>query len=545
MDCIRDSFQLLLYEITLKPSDLQQPQSRRSVEGGSALDSERIFPEEPQLLQDKALPSHSGVFIYGVPDSLSSLPEVCLFGVSFSLPPSRLDVCISDSLPSRSVVCIYRVPDSLRKLYRKAFVPQLVSLGPYHRNLKPLLEMDRHKWRALYHILQRTKHDLQDYIDAVEELEPRARACYEGTISLNPEEFVLMMLLDGCFVIELLRGAKEGFEQLGYSSNDPIFAARGSIFSIQRDMIKLENQLPLFVLDRLLRLQLDNPDQKGRLTELISYFFDALMPTDEPSAKSLVQGSNLEDTPTNDDCFHCLDTFRESLLRINSERPRGLLRISSETDFNFPESVQPRKQVIRSAIALLSKHGINFRKRKTDRFWDIKFENGTLHIPRFLISDRTKELLLNLIAFEQCNPERRNTFTSYVVFMGDLIKSQEDVSYLRQCGIIDHWFDSDSEVVYLFNCICKAVDFDCRTCHLYSLKEDINRYYRTLHWHAWCPIVVKMYPISNSSGFGIWISIYACVLILKYFCGMKATIFPPLESVLLFLLTTLTTLLTT
>ncbi|KAI3497878.1 hypothetical protein L1887_33477 [Cichorium endivia] len=38
----------------------------------------------------------------------------------------------------------------------------------------------------------------------------------------------------------------------GYPRCDPVFAMRGSMHSIQRDMIMLENQIPLFILDRLL-----------------------------------------------------------------------------------------------------------------------------------------------------------------------------------------------------------------------------------------------------------------------------------------------------
>ena len=42
-----------------------------------------------------------------------------------------------------------------------------------------------------------------------------------------------MMVLDGCFVLELFRGVAEGFKKLGYPRNDPVFAMRGSMHSIQ------------------------------------------------------------------------------------------------------------------------------------------------------------------------------------------------------------------------------------------------------------------------------------------------------------------------
>ncbi|KAI8019585.1 UPF0481 protein [Camellia lanceoleosa] len=137
-----------------------------------------------------------------------------------------------------------------------------------------------------------------------------------------------MMVLDGCFVLELFQGAVEGFKKLGYSRNDPVFAMRELTRSIQRDMIMLENQLPLFLLDRLLGLQYGQPHQRGLVAKLAVRFFDPLM-TDETLSKtdqnklasSLGHGTNT-DTDTADDFdplsdpggAHCLDVFRRSLL---------------------------------------------------------------------------------------------------------------------------------------------------------------------------------------------------------------------------------------
>ncbi|KAF6142073.1 hypothetical protein GIB67_001270 [Kingdonia uniflora] len=83
--------------------------------------------------------------------------------------------------------------------------------------------MERHKWRSLHKIVNRTNHDAKAYLNCVKELEKKARACYEGIIALSSEEFVEMMVLDGCFILEFFRGVAEGFINLGYSQNDPVF----------------------------------------------------------------------------------------------------------------------------------------------------------------------------------------------------------------------------------------------------------------------------------------------------------------------------------
>jgi len=399
-----------------------------------------------------------------------------------------------DVVSSWTKLSIYKIPHYLRDSSGddKAFAPQIVSLGPYHHGKKRLRQMERHKWRSINHILKRTKHDIRLYLDAMKEMEEKARSCYEGTIGLSSNEFVEMLVLDGCFVIELFRGATVGFKELGYSRNDPVFAMRGSMHSIQRDMIMLENQLPLFILDLLLGIQLGKPDLKGLVANLALRFFDPLMPTDEPLTKS--DRSKLESTfrksttsatfdPLSDQGgLHCLDVFRRSLLRSG---PQPAPRIWIKRRSNANRVADKRRQQLIHCVTELKEAGIKFKKRKTDRFWDIKFKDGILRIPRLLIHDGTKSLFLNLIAFEQCHLDCSNDITSYVIFMDNLINSPEDVGYLHYRGIIEHWLGSDTEVADLFNRLCQEVVFDINNSYLSPLSESVNRYYNH-RWNTWC-----------------------------------------------------------
>lgn len=323
----------------------------------------------------------------------------------------------------------------------------------------------------------------------MKELEERARACYEGSIALNSNEIVEMLVLDGCFILELFRGTAEGFEQLGYPRNDPVFAMRGSMHSIQRDMIMIENQLPLFVLDRLWGIQLENPAQKGLVAKLALQFFDPLMPTDEPLTKtyrtrleSSLADTNAFDPLSDQSGLHCLDVFRRSLLRQGPQAPAPKVWFKRWSHAN--RVADKRRQQLIHCVTELKEAGVKFKKRKTDRFWDIKFENGVLKIPRILIHDGTRSLFLNLIAFEQCHLDCSNDITSYVIFMDNLIDSAEDVGYLHYCGIIENWLGSDAEVANLFNRLCQEVVFDINDSYLSRLSENVNRY--TNHrWNTW------------------------------------------------------------
>ncbi|KAJ4890251.1 hypothetical protein Rs2_29999 [Raphanus sativus] len=386
-------------------------------------------------------------------------------------------------------LCIYRVPHYLQEDDKKSYFPQTVSLGPYHHGKEHLLPMECHKWRAVNMVLEHTKKGIETYVDAMKNLEETARACYQGPICMSSNEFTEVLFLDGCFVLELFRGTKEGFTEIGYARNDPVFAMRGSMHSIQRDMIMLENQLPLFVLNRLLELQLGTRNQTGLVAQLAVRFFDPLMPTDEPMTKT--DQSKLENYLARDKAFdpfadmgelHCLDVFRRSLLR-SSPKPEPRLSRKRWSSRNTRVADKRRQQLIH-CVTELREAGIKFRRRKTDRFWDIQFNNGYLEIPRLLIHDGTKSLFLNLIAFEQCHIDSRNDITSYIIFMDNLIDSHEDVSYLHYCGIIEHWLGSDSEVANLFNRLCEEVVFDTEDSYLSRLSVEVNRYYNQ-KWNAW------------------------------------------------------------
>ncbi|XP_039158322.1 uncharacterized protein LOC104428705 [Eucalyptus grandis] len=88
-----------------------------------------------------------------------------------------------------------------------------------------LREKDKDKWRGLVCMLKRNIEKIEDYLDAMKQVEERSRACYEGTIKMRNEEFVMMMVLDGCFVIKLFWGYSMGFDKLGYTPDDLVFSS--------------------------------------------------------------------------------------------------------------------------------------------------------------------------------------------------------------------------------------------------------------------------------------------------------------------------------
>ena len=77
------------------------------------------------------------------------------------------------------------------------------------------------------------------------------------------ERFLAMMIFDGCFLLEVMRCTAADGKQVGdYAHNDPIFSPHGILYMvpyIRRDVLMLENQLPLLLLQKLIEVESGKP----------------------------------------------------------------------------------------------------------------------------------------------------------------------------------------------------------------------------------------------------------------------------------------------
>ncbi|KAJ4961439.1 hypothetical protein NE237_021349 [Protea cynaroides] len=373
--------------------------------------------------------------------------------------------------------CIFEVPKHLREIDPKAYDPQLVSIGPFHRGKASLQPKEKHKWRLLRHLLDRTGHTVELYLEAMADLEEKTRSCYSVSLDhIESREFVEMMLLDACFIIELINASVKGFIHGGFSWGDPIFTTRGFLPCVQRDLLMLENQLPLFVLDRLYALTCD-PEDHDSVSQLAVQFFDSVIPG--------CHNLELELMKINEPGLHLLQVIRQCLLPTKS----AFLSIGCD-----PE-IKQQPQALMHCVTALRTSGVKLQKKVTDKFLDIEFKKGILYIPKLVIHDSTKAIFLNLMAYEQCYPHCSNDVTSYVTFMDGLINTSRDVGYLRFEGIIDHGLGSDEEVATLFNKICRQFVFDINDCYLSALSIEVNRYY-DYKWNTWRALLKHDY-VSN------------------------------------------------
>ena len=126
-----------------------------------------------------------------------------------------------------------------------------------------------------------------------------------------------MLVLDGCFMLEFLVGCCERshYSELGYDKDDPIFSKLYMCYGILMDMILIENQIPLFILDRMYKVQF-GCTHNDKVTDLMFEAFNPFwvigkVPMSETGEKHILSSSQLKDcnTPRS-----CLEAFWQNLM---------------------------------------------------------------------------------------------------------------------------------------------------------------------------------------------------------------------------------------
>ncbi|KAB2631597.1 hypothetical protein D8674_009116 [Pyrus ussuriensis x Pyrus communis] len=370
--------------------------------------------------------------------------------------PPRL-LCNAAGKPS---CCIFRVPQSLVEINGKSYNPHIVSIGPYHRGEPRLKMIEEHKWKYLGSLLARTEPKgltLEDYLKALEPLEQKARECYSESINLSTDEFLEMLVLDSCFIIELFRkfGLLVRFER-----DDPLVNMVWIIPFLARDFLRLENQIPYFVLLTLFELTtMEEHREIGKSMSLLAleFFNNHMQRPDHVIQKH----HNLTG-------MHLLDLLRSSVIPPGHEEPRSSNTIPTHTIH---------------CVSKLRRAGIKLNPGEDESFLVIKFKRGVIEMPPITIDDFMSSFLLNCVAYEQCHKSSSKHITTYATLLDCLVNTYKDVEYLCDRNIIENCFGNDGEVARFINNLGKDVAFDMDRCYLAKLFNDVHHYYGN-SWHV-------------------------------------------------------------
>ncbi|XP_047324560.1 UPF0481 protein At3g47200-like [Impatiens glandulifera] len=350
----------------------------------------------------------------------------------------------------------YRVPDDHKRGYEESFSPRLVSIGQLHHGKPHLQHMESYKLRFLDSYIKRMGCDFS--LEALTTFAMKWINCKlpEDGRNISNDEFVKMMLLDGAVVVEVLL-IRSDIRSIGMNKSLLVVMnlTNGIEEDLKHDMLLLENQLPLRFIEYLLSF-LSEPITIYKL--LLDNFNFGFAP--------IMASSNSFSTD-----FGCL-SFVELLRRMIT---------------GIDKKIQCHGDYIQICCATqLLEAGVKFKGVKGHHFIkDIKFSNGELLMPPFIINNHTETLLRNIIAYEKCS-KRNEYICSYVMLLHSLLDTVKDVDLLVEEGIIVNHFGRNEKVLELFNSFytVKLEKYRSDDFYFHELCNALNTYSKSI-WHQW------------------------------------------------------------
>ncbi|KAG6665423.1 hypothetical protein CIPAW_02G159900 [Carya illinoinensis] len=389
-------------------------------------------------------------------------------------------------------VCIFNVPKALLVSSPDSFFPQQVALGPYHYWRPELYEMQRYKLAAARRIqkqLQSRKY--QNLVDQLTQLDQTIRACYHQYLDFNGETLAWMMAVDASFLLEFLQtyAIQEGkvLTRVSSSMSHLVdYAGRKSAHNvILRDVVMLENQIPLLVLRKMLEFQLLSLDSSDDM------LFSMLM----GFCKELSPFKRMEDLPkiqVSQASHLAVKVIIKLPLTILSNFPVFKI-IKQPVESFFSKGVKPEDETLSSnnniskppsleeisipSVTELSASGIRFLSTNGN-ISTIAFDakTSTFYLPTISLDVNTEVVLRNLVAYEASNASRPLVFTRYTELMNEILDTEEDVKALRERGILLNCLKSDAEVANLWNGMSKSIRLT-KVPFLDTVIEDVNKHY--------------------------------------------------------------------
>ncbi|XP_021757508.1 putative UPF0481 protein At3g02645 [Chenopodium quinoa] len=176
-----------------------------------------------------------------------------------------------DDIGNTTNVCVYNVPKSLRAFKPNAYSPHIIALGPYHHWREDLYVMERYKLLCSKRVQKDFMNNLkfEDLVKKLVKKEHQIRGCYNKYLDMDGETIAWMMAIDGLFLLEFLHVYVNKSNDLASSSRISFLlnsmGKKLAYISILNDILMLENQIPIFVLKKILRIQCSSSDLAGNL----------------------------------------------------------------------------------------------------------------------------------------------------------------------------------------------------------------------------------------------------------------------------------------
>ncbi|KAL6615617.1 hypothetical protein ACP70R_037887 [Stipagrostis hirtigluma subsp. patula] len=491
------------------------------------------------------------------------------------------EIELSDDQP----ISIFGVPKPLLCTKPEAYMPQLVSLGPYHHYRQELCDMERYKLSAAKRSQSLLPNmDIQQLVDVFTRSEHRIRAHYHRHLNLSNETLGWMMAIDVSFLLEFLQtfsnnSNERTLQRIPSRMSHLVDPSRrtSSRSMLLRDIVMLENQIPLFLLLKAIELRCSSaqPAQSVLSSMLIGFFqevstlkgtgcsctdinqhahllhflYSNMVPRCKEESDGTVELVGDDSHNEHDHRKRTLSSIAELLVKRGAKFVSVMIDFTVKTTLKLLASIpclsvlkQPIEQLTQQAfepsggalqnknttsplleeiavpsVAELAYAGVRFCPTVGDISM-IQFctATATLYLP-VIGADVTSEVVLrNLVAYEASVGTGALVFARYVELMNGIIDTEEDARLLRECGVILNHLKSDQEVAELWNGMTRSVRLT-RVPALDLVIDDLNKHYSS----CW-KVRVRAFAKAHVPGAR---EIIACVAVVMLFLFVGVQVF--------------------
>ncbi|XP_031501910.2 uncharacterized protein LOC116265456 [Nymphaea colorata] len=356
----------------------------------------------------------------------------------------------------------------------KPKMPLFLCIGPYYVSNAHSLEDT-----VLNLVLLRTQiSSTDDVVNALRNDALEVRECYEGANSPfftlpDNDEFVKLLVRDGCFVLELMHIMTTEPHPFRTRFSPTLFPLNNIMLRhILLDVLVVKNQIPMAFLQRLYsHLQYRDPPFEIMLNKFLDFY---LMQTFE--------------VPNLAGACHLLDAARMKFLPImvGQSRVAGSATGACLSPHNFGE------MSVRYSAIDLEDSGVTISPAAEGMvIWDPRPSwRPFLKLPHILINRDSDYIFRNMVAYEQRLVEDDNQpvqpVSSYLRLLSDLLLTAADARALTSQGIIDNQLGSLEDVVDFFKDLKLGDTYGIDM--LSKVRKDINEHCKSKGISCWADL---------------------------------------------------------
>ncbi|KAH1233940.1 putative UPF0481 protein [Glycine max] len=401
------------------------------------------------------------------------------------------------SILNKMPVCIYQVPKSLCCAKPEAFSPQLIAIGPYTHFHPELYPMERFKVFAAKGVLDHfEKHDFKQLVELLRNTGQFIRASYHKYLDFKEDTLLYVIAIDGLFLLDFfhnyLNEEVSCSFMTGLQDQVQLSGVKLTRDAIIRDIIMVENQIPTYMLLRILVLESSKPadsvlEYLGSMLLSFCKKHSPLKLTHIPTCSEavskhyhildlmyhlVVSHTEKSETPTPDQseaqnlkpqqhlitlrklkmCYISwtlgsvkkLKDVNIPLLKPIKRHIDTILKMSSHLESlssnpKLSEEEEEALEVVNiPCVRELHSVGVYFQPVEGGNM-AIEFDEkkGIFYLPVLKLDLNSEVIMRNLVAHEALTKPDFLIFTRYTELMRGIIDTVEDVKLLKNAGIIE------------------------------------------------------------------------------------------------------------